>query len=64
GLVDALLPWHPFAGLAVRPLAAGPEFPISLLTSRARALSRADEMMRDEIRTACSVVLRQHRAKA
>src|SRR5262249_30012170 len=52
GLVDALLPWHQFAGLSVSPLAAGPEFPIALLTSRARALSRADEMMRDEIRTA------------
>ncbi|TGQ78886.1 LysR family transcriptional regulator, partial [Mesorhizobium sp. M8A.F.Ca.ET.208.01.1.1] len=24
GLVDALLPWHRFAGLTVRPLAAGP----------------------------------------
>ncbi|TGT58544.1 LysR family transcriptional regulator, partial [Mesorhizobium sp. M2E.F.Ca.ET.166.01.1.1] len=45
-LVDALLPWHQFAGLAVRPLVAGPEFPIALLTSRARALSRADEIMR------------------
>ncbi|UCI10645.1 LysR family transcriptional regulator [Mesorhizobium sp. B1-1-8] len=57
GLVDALLPWHQFAGLAVRPLAGGPEFPIALLTSRARALSRADEMMRDEIRAACFAVL-------
>jgi DNA-binding transcriptional LysR family regulator len=57
GLVDALLPWHQFAGLAVRPLAAGPEFPVALITSRARALSRADEMMRDEIRAACSAVL-------
>ncbi|WP_027146147.1 LysR family transcriptional regulator [Mesorhizobium sp. WSM3626] len=64
GLVDALLPWHHFAGLAVRPLAAGPEFPIALLTSRTRALSRADEMMRDEIRAACSIVLDEHRAKA
>ncbi|TIU49530.1 MAG: LysR family transcriptional regulator, partial [Mesorhizobium sp.] len=64
GLVDALLPWRQFAGLAVRPLAAGPEFPIALLTSRARALSRADEMMRDEIRTACFAVLGEHRAKA
>ncbi|MEI9410640.1 LysR family transcriptional regulator [Mesorhizobium salmacidum] len=63
-LVDALLPWHQFAGLAVRPLTAGPEFPIALLTSRTRALSRADEMMRDEIRAACSIVLEEHRAKA
>ena len=63
-LVDALLPWHQFAGLAVKPLAAGPEFPIALLTSRTRPLSRADEMMRDEIRAACSAVLDEHRANA
>ncbi|RJT41394.1 LysR family transcriptional regulator [Mesorhizobium waimense] len=63
-LVDGLLPWHQFAGLAVRPLAAGPEFPISLLTSRARGLSRADEMMRDEIRAACFAVLDEDPAKA
>ena len=62
-LVDALLPWHQFAGLAVR-LLTGPEFPIALLTSRTRALSRADEMMRDEIRAACAAVLNEHRAKA
>ncbi|MER8570778.1 LysR family transcriptional regulator [Mesorhizobium sp. M1338] len=62
-LVDALLPWHQFAGLAVRPLKAGPEFPIALLTSRTRALSRADEMMREEIRAACAVVLDEHLAK-
>ncbi|RUW86476.1 LysR family transcriptional regulator, partial [Mesorhizobium sp. M8A.F.Ca.ET.059.01.1.1] len=63
-LVDALLPWHQFSGLAVRPLAAGPEFPVALLTSRARALSRVDEMMRDEIRAACAAVLDGHRANA
>ncbi|MFC3321460.1 LysR substrate-binding domain-containing protein [Mesorhizobium cantuariense] len=63
-LVDALLPWRQFAGLAIRPLAAGPEFPIALLTSRARGLSRADEMMRDEIRAACSTVLGENSARA
>jgi DNA-binding transcriptional LysR family regulator len=62
-LVDALLPWQQFAGLAVRPLAAGPEFPVALLTSRTRALSRADEMMRDEIRAACYAILGEHRAR-
>ncbi|WP_292436362.1 LysR substrate-binding domain-containing protein, partial [Mesorhizobium sp.] len=62
-LVDALLPWHQFSGLAVRPLAGGPEFPIALLTSRARALSRADETMRDDIRTACSAVVGEHSVK-
>ncbi|UDL90400.1 LysR family transcriptional regulator [Mesorhizobium sp. PAMC28654] len=63
-LVDALLPWYKFAGLAVRPLTAGPEFPIALLTSRTRSLSLADEMMRDEIRAACAAALGDHRAKA
>jgi len=63
-LVDALLPWHQFAGLAVRALAAGPEFPIALLTSRTRALSRADEMMRDQIRAACFTVLGEGDTKA
>lgn len=56
-LVDALLPWKQFAGLAIRPLVASPQFPLSLLTSRTRALSRADEIMRDQIRTVCSAVL-------
>ncbi|SFP78205.1 DNA-binding transcriptional regulator, LysR family [Mesorhizobium sp. NFR06] len=63
-LVDALLPWQQFAGLVVKSLAAGPAFPIALLTSRARALSRADEMMRDEIREACSTVLGDDNARA
>ncbi|MDX8438948.1 LysR family transcriptional regulator [Mesorhizobium australafricanum] len=63
GLVDALLPWEQFTGVAVRPLANGPELPIALLSSRARALSRADEMMRHEIRVACAAVLSEHRAK-
>jgi len=51
-LVDALLPWEQFAGLAVRPIAAGSEVPIALLTSRTRGLSRADEIMREHIRAA------------
>lgn len=63
-LVDALLPWAQFAGLVVRPLAASPEFPVALLTSRARALSRADEIMRDHIRTTCSTVLGERDAGA
>lgn len=62
-LVDALLPWHQFAELAVRPLAEQAEFPIALLTSRSRALSRADEMMRDRIRAACCAVLEERGAR-
>ena len=51
-LVDALLPWRQFAGLAVLPLAKSPTIPLSLLTAPNRALSRADEIMRDDIRAA------------
>ncbi|TIT18659.1 MAG: LysR family transcriptional regulator, partial [Mesorhizobium sp.] len=36
----------------------------ALLTSRTRALARADEMMRDQIRAACSAVLGGDKAKA
>lgn len=56
-IVDSLLPWQQFAGLEVRPLARSPEVPISLLRSRSRSLSRAEEIMRDYIRAACSDLL-------
>ncbi len=51
-LVDALLPWHQFAGIVARPIAQSPRIPLSLLTAPSRALSRADEIMREEIRAA------------
>jgi len=51
-LVDDLLPWQQFGGVSVRPLAASPRMPLSLLTAPNRALSRADEVMRDAIRKA------------
>lgn len=50
-VVDALLPWAQFDGIEIRPLAASPTMPLALLTPRGRALSRADELMREQIRT-------------
>lgn len=56
-VVDALLPWQQFAGLAVRPLAHSPQLPVSLLTARARPLSQAEALMRQNLRAACAAVL-------
>lgn len=53
-VVDALLPWGQFAGVTVRPLAAAPSVPLSLLTARDRALSRAEDALRGHIRTLCT----------
>lgn len=49
-VVDALLPWGQFDGVTTRPLHDGPALPLSLLTLSGKALSRAEEGMRDEIR--------------
>lgn len=49
-VVDALLPWDQFAGLVHRPLANGPSLPLSLLTLTGKTLSRAEELMRAQIR--------------
>lgn len=49
-VVDSLLPWTQFSGIAVRPLLDEARLPLSLLTLRTRTLSRAEEMMRDLIR--------------
>ena len=56
-VVDSLLPWGQFAGLVQRPLKNGPDVPLALLTLRGRALSRAEEEMRHQIRTLCADVL-------
>ncbi|MXN18589.1 LysR family transcriptional regulator [Pseudooceanicola sp. GBMRC 2024] len=53
-VVDSLLPWAQFAGLAVRPLAGSPALPLSLLTLRGRSLSRPEELMRAQIRAQVS----------
>ena len=49
-VVDALLPWSVFPGITARPLADAPDLPLSLLTLRDKALSRAEEAMRTLIR--------------
>ncbi|MEZ5773637.1 MAG: LysR family transcriptional regulator [Hyphomicrobiaceae bacterium] len=53
GVVDALLPWTQFEGVAVRPLAGSPSMPLSLLTLRDRALSLAEQLMRDHLSLVC-----------
>lgn len=49
-VVDSLLPWDQFDGIQIRPLAASPALPLSLLTLRGKTLSRAEELMRGQIR--------------
>ncbi|RMC35281.1 LysR family transcriptional regulator [Paracoccus alkanivorans] len=49
-VVDSLLPWAQFSGIAVRPLAGGPALPLSLLSLRGKALSRAEEFIRTHLR--------------
>lgn len=56
-VVDALLPWGQFEGIVVRPLAAAPRVPLSLLTLRGAALSRAEDMLRGQIRSVCQQIL-------
>lgn len=56
-VVDGLLPWQQFAGIVVRPLVMSPHVPLALLTAPNRARSRADEMMREEIRKAAAAHL-------
>ncbi|WP_296741195.1 LysR substrate-binding domain-containing protein [Mesorhizobium sp.] len=56
-LVDALLPWHQFSGVTTRPIEASPGLPASLLTLPARPLSVAEELMKEQIRTAAAQVL-------
>lgn len=56
-VVDALLPWGQFDGILVRPLSASPKLPLSLLTLRGTALSRAEEMLRGQIRSVCQEIL-------
>ncbi|MFU8864527.1 MAG: LysR family transcriptional regulator [Rhodobacterales bacterium] len=49
-VVDALLPWSFFPNITMRPLAEPATLPLSLLTLRDKALSRAEEAMRSKIR--------------
>ncbi len=49
-VVDSLLPWEQFDGIEIRPLDAAPTLPLSLLTLRGKSLSRAEDLMREQIR--------------
>ncbi|MDF0600969.1 LysR family transcriptional regulator [Psychromarinibacter sp. C21-152] len=49
-VVDSLLPWKLFAGLVIRPLAQSPEIPLALMTLRGKTLSRAEDLLRAQIR--------------
>ena len=49
-VVDSLLPWEQFDGIHIRPLEDSPALPLSLLTLRGKSLSRAEELMRGQIR--------------
>lgn len=49
-VVDSLLPWDQFDGIEIRPLEGAPALPLSLLTLRGKSLSRAEELMRGQIR--------------
>ncbi|MBL3569856.1 transcriptional regulator [Rhodovulum sulfidophilum] len=52
-LVDALLPWAQFQGIAVRPLAASPTVPLALLSARNRPLSQAETRLCGHLRQTC-----------
>ena len=60
-VVDAMLPWTQFAGLAVRPLEHSPGLPVALLSSRAHSLSRVEALMERELRLACGALRQTHR---
>ncbi|WP_199260853.1 LysR family transcriptional regulator [Paracoccus binzhouensis] len=49
-VVDSLLPWTQFAGIAVLPLQDAASLPLSLLTLRSRSLSRAEDLMAELLR--------------
>ncbi|MCT4372672.1 hypothetical protein CLG85_021135 [Yangia mangrovi] len=50
-VVDSLLPWEQFDGIEIRPLDGAPALPLSLLTLRGKSLSRAEGLMRAQIRS-------------
>ena len=56
-VVDSLLPWGQFDHVVTRPLSGAPDLPLSLLTLRGKGLSRAEEIMRDQIRVVCAARL-------
>jgi len=57
-LVDGLIPWASFPGLAARPFLPTVTLPLCLLTSTRRPLSRGHDLLRAELRRA----VREHAA--
>tara|TARA_B110000003_G_C16634032_1_gene527729 strand:- start:1493 stop:2377 length:885 start_codon:yes stop_codon:yes gene_type:complete len=53
-IVDDLLPWQQFPGIVVRPLSQKAMLPLSLLVLKNKVLSRAEELMRAQIRAICT----------
>ena len=53
-LVDGLLPWKQFAGVAARPFSADFHLPVAILTRADRALSSASAHLRDHLRAVCA----------
>lgn len=49
-VVDTMLPWAQFSGLEIRPLADAPRLPLSLMTLRGKILSRAEDLICDQMR--------------
>lgn len=56
-VVDALLPWAQYPGLVMVELADAPRLPLSLLTLKDKALSRAEEILSGHIRTCCTEII-------
>lgn len=52
-IVDDLLPWEQFDGVATTPFTPKIEVPIAILTSQERPLSASHERMRERLRAAC-----------
>lgn len=53
-IVDNLLPWQQFEGIAIRPLSQKAALPLSLMVLRGKVLSRAEDLMRAQIRAICA----------
>lgn len=55
-IVDGLLPWDGFPGIAIRPLRLRTTVPIAFLTSKDRPLTGSTALMRDHLREACATI--------
>ncbi|WP_323039861.1 LysR family transcriptional regulator [Gemmobacter sp.] len=55
-VVDGLLPWTEFPGIACRPLRPRITVPIAFLTHKSRPLTGGTALMRDYLRTVCTTL--------